>query len=112
MSKDKDDDKNKGKDNVLNFPNKKPVDSKIYKMYVPKDFTDDEDFGEFVESFSPEELHNKMQHLDTLYEKCFHFTNHLQFMMHIYSQELDTKALTALEEDLKELFLKYPEIKG
>ena len=34
MSKDKDDDNNKGKDNVLNFPNKKPVDSKIYKMYV------------------------------------------------------------------------------
>ncbi|MDC1040349.1 hypothetical protein OAQ62_00990 [bacterium] len=110
MSKDKDD--NESKDNVIRFPGKTPDPDKVL-LFTGKNIDDINEFNieemEIVDSFTPEELHKKMQHLDMLYEKCFHITKHLELKMHDYSQELNAHKLTALEADLKQLFIKYCE---
>lgn len=108
MSKDKDD--NESKDNVVQFPGKIPDPDKVL-LFTGKNIDDINEFNiqemEIVDSFTPEELHKKMQHLDMLYEKCFHIAKHLELKMHEYSQELDSHKLTALEADLRQLFIKY-----
>lgn len=108
MSKDKDN--NDNKDNVIKFPTKEADESKVL-LFTGKNIEELNEFNteelEIVDSFTPEELHKKMQHLDMLYEKCFHMTKHIELLMHEYSTELDSHRLTALETDLRQIFVKY-----
>tara|TARA_B100000902_G_scaffold399228_1_gene469124 strand:- start:1991 stop:2326 length:336 start_codon:yes stop_codon:yes gene_type:complete len=109
MSKDKDD--KDPKDNVIQFPEQTPPDPSKVLLFTGKNIDDINEFNieemEIVDSFTPEELHKKMEHLDMLYEKCFHMTKHIELMMHEASTELDSHRLTALEADLRQIFIKF-----
>ena len=109
MSKDKDD--KDPKDNVIQFPEQTPPDPSKVLLFTGKNIDDRNEFNieemEIVDSFTPEELHKKMEHLDMLYEKCFHMTKHIELMMHEASTELDSHRLTALEADLRQIFIKF-----
>jgi hypothetical protein len=100
MTKDKDGDGNEPKDNIVKFPSK------------PKQADNDTHYDITIESFGPEELHQRMSDLDQSYEACFHFAKAIEYTMHTYCTDLELERLQALEIKLKELFLEFSPEKG